>query len=70
VDIRQIQEFSGHAIVETTIYTRVVKDLRNPARSPLDMLQECAGAVRTSVRWRGMTDHDAVEQVITMRRNG
>ena len=44
VDIRQIQEYLGHSSVETTLIdTHVVKELRSPARSPLDMLQERTG---------------------------
>lgn len=40
VDIRQIQDYLGHSNVETTmVYTHVVKGLRSPAQSPLDMMK-------------------------------
>lgn len=45
VDIRQIQDYLGHVNVETTmVYTHVVKEMRSPATSPLDMLRKTAKA--------------------------
>ena len=39
VDLRQIQNYLGHKSIETTmIYNHVVKNMRNPAVSPYDML--------------------------------
>jgi integron integrase len=45
VDIRQIQDYLGHVNVETTmIYTHVVRDLRRPAQSPMDLLSSSHSA--------------------------
>ena len=45
VDIRQIQEYLWQANVETTmIYTHVVKEFRNSARSPLDIIHTRTGS--------------------------
>jgi integrase len=39
IDLRQIQEYPGHTKIETTmICTHVVKYMRNPVTSPMDML--------------------------------
>lgn len=40
VNIREVQEYLGHANVETTmIYTHVMRTLSNKAESPLDRLE-------------------------------
>lgn len=55
VDIRQIQEYLGHANLETTmVYTHVVRDLRNPPRRPLDLLRETAPRARDGLGRSGV----------------
>ena len=40
VNIREVQEYLGHASVETTmIYTHVIRTLTNKAESPLDAIR-------------------------------
>jgi len=49
VDVRQVQDYLGHSNLETTmIYTHVVKNLRNPAKSPLDMMRQNSGKKKSS----------------------